>query len=456
MKKLLFLLSITASLAADGFNDTCNQVNGQFSAISGVVSSSLPLDPLLIVNQLPCTIDQPGNYTVLRNLRYSGDGAAITVTSNNVSINFLNHTLTLNNAQAVGVYAQNVSEFILENQIVQGASLAAVHLKNVSKAAINNIYTANNPHGAFFENCDDVQLTSSQFSGDSGVSISSSAHVLIDTCTFNGTDNAIGLSVDGSSTDVIVSNSNFSNYLSTIFVGEVNGMVIDHCQATASSESNQNLIQLGTATTAATDIIIRNSSFMNSGSVDGFDGILALNGSGCLLEKVIVDNGSIHINGYEDLVANSCTVKGNTLHGIFIEKGSKIVFNESQISGATLHNIHMLDATSCLVKNCMIFDGTSGIYIDNSNGGGANSIRNSFIFNHVNTGITVADMAKNNISGNYIWGNDVGLDIASSYYTETFFNTSCNNKSQDCSNVYPSQQPGGTTSAVAGSNLCCS
>lgn len=462
MKILLFCLCTTLNLIASDFDIACNQVAGQFSAVTGLVTSSLPIDQLLIINRLPYTVSEPGTYTVLRNLTYNGTGPAITVTANNVSINFQNHTLTLNNSQAIGVYAEKVSEFILENNIVQGASYAGVHLVDVSKAAINNLYTTNNPYGALFENCDDVQLFNSQFTGDSGVWVNSSSHVQVDACTFSGSGTAVGLHVEGSSGDVIVSNTNFSNYLSTLYIAQVDGMVIDHCQATASPASNQSLVQLGTSTTSANDIIIKNSTFIKNEDTEGFDGILALGGSGCLLENVIIDTasatGAIHIAGYQDLSGNGCTIKGPNLHGILIENGSKIVFNESQISGATVHNIHMMNATSCLVKNCMVFDGNSGIHIDNSNGGGANSIRNSFVFNNTNSGITVLDMAKNSIFGNYLWGNDVGLEIASTYYTEAFFNTSCNNKSQNCSNVYPSQVPGGTppgTSSVAGSNLCC-
>ncbi|MCE5293818.1 MAG: right-handed parallel beta-helix repeat-containing protein [Chlamydiales bacterium] len=456
------------------FDQACTQVGGQLSAVTGLLTATTPTLPLLIINQLPCTLSEPGNYTVLKNLNYLGNGAAITVTANNVSLNFRNHTLTLSNAQAIGILAENVSEFSLENNIVQGAMLTGVHLNNVSKASINNFYALNNPQGAVFTSCDDVQLFNSQFSGTTGVVVNSTSNMSIDSCTFSGKNTGYGLQIQDASKDVVVKNSNFTNYISSLLIGDVEGMLVDHCHATSNSTASQNLVQLGTTTTPANNVIIKNSTFKQSTSTSGFDGILALTGSGSVLENLIIDTQSsdtangykaaaIHVGlsssaPYQNLVANSCIVRGQNSRGVFIENGSKIVLNECQISEASLYNIQMLDATSCLVKKCMIFNANAGIYIDNTVAGGANSIRDSFIYNHTTTGITIADMAKNNVSGNFVYGNETGIDIASSYYTETFFNTSCNN-TNNCINVYPNQAPGGNPpgqSAVAGSNLCCS
>lgn len=449
---------------------------GQFSEIEGLLKASLPIDPLFVVNQLPFTISQPGKYSVTKDLVYDDSGPAITVASDNVSINFHNHSLTLNDANSVGILAQNVQEFTLENEVIQSTSSTSLHLINVNKATVNNVYTKSSTNGVTIENCQDIQLMSSQFALGGGVVIKGSSHVAIDSCTFNGINSAYGFHVEGNSEEIIITNSTFNNCLSSIHAINVNGMLVDNCHLTASPTSNLNLIQLGSnsAGCLANDVIIRNSTLTQNQQQPGFNGILALAGSGCLLENLVISSASsdlsegyassaIHI-GYQDylpyqnLLAKSCIITGANPRALLIENGEKIVFDECQISGGSIYNLELLNAASCTVKNCMIFDGDTGIYMDSSVKGGNNSIRDSFIYNNKTAGIIVNDMAKNNISGNYVWGSQTGIQIAYSDYTEAFFNTSCNNSVQNCSNVYPSQAPGGSddkTSAVAGTNLCC-
>lgn len=456
--------------------DSYQDILGQFSQVDGLLKASLPLDALFIVDQLPFTISQPGKYSVTQDLVYNASGPAITVAADNVSINFHNHTLTLNDANSVGIYVKDAHEFTLENEVIQSTSSTALHLANVNKASVNNIYTKSSTNGVTIENCQDIQLFSSQFALGGGIVINGSSHITIDSCTFNGINSAYGFHVEGPSEEIIITNSTFNDCLSSIHAINVNGMLIDNCHLTASPSSNLNLVQLGSQDDGylANNIIIRNSTFTQNQAIAGFNGILALAGSGCLFENLVINTSSsdlaegyassaIHI-GYQDhipyqnLLAKNCIITGANPRAILVEYGEKIVFDECQISGASLYNLELLNATSCTIKNCMIFDGDSGIYMDSSSGGGNNSVRDCFVFNNKTSGIQVADMAKNNVSGNTVWGSQTGIQIAFSDYTEAFFNISCNNSVQNCSNVYPSQTPGGSddkTSAVAGANLCC-
>lgn len=456
--------------------DSYQDIIGQFTEVDGLLKASLPIDPLFVVSQLPFTISQPGKYSVTRDLVYNASGPAITVAADNVSINFHNHTLTLNDENSVGILAQNVHEFTLENEVIQSSSSTSLHLLNVNKATVNNVYTKSSINGVTVENCQDIQLVSSQFALGGGVVIKGSSHVAIDSCTFNGINSAYGFHVEGESEEIIITNSTFNDCLSSIHAVNVNGMLIDNCHLTASPTSNLNLIQLGSSDAGclANNVIIRNSTLTQNQAVAGFNGILALAGSGCLLENLVISSTSsdllsgyasaaIHI-GYQDhvpyqnLLAKSCIITGANPRALLIEYGEKIILDECQVSGASIYNLELLNATSCTVKNCMIFDGDTGIYMDSSAAGGNNSIRDSFVYNNKTAGIVVADMAKNNVSGNHVWGSQTGIQIAYSDYTEAFFNTSCNNSVQNCSNVYPSQAPGGSddkTSAVAGTNLCC-
>lgn len=469
-------LQANASQARVNIEDSYQDIVGQFSQVEGLLKASLPIDTLFVVNQLPLTISQPGKYSVTKDLVYNASGPAITVACDNVSINFHNHTLTLNDVTSVGVLAKDCHEFTLENEVIQSTSSTALHLINVNKATINNVYTKSSTNGVTIENCQDVQLFSSQFALGGGVVINGSSHVAIDSCTFNGINSAYGFHVEGESEEIIITNSTFNDCLSSIHAINVNGMLIDSCHLTASPTSTLNLVQLGSSDTGclANDVIIRNSTLTQNQAVAGFNGILALAGSGCLLENLVIKcassdllegyaSAAIHI-GYQDhipyqnLIAKNCIITGQNERALLIENGQKIVFDECQVSGASLYNLELLNATSCTVKNCMIFDGDSGIYMDSSNGGGNNSIRDCFVYNNKTAGIVVNDMAKNNVSGNNVWGSQTGIQIAFSDYTEAFFNTSCNNSVQNCSNVYPSQAPGGSddkTSAVAGTNLCC-
>ena len=464
-------LCIFSAYAVD-IEQSYQDLAGTFSEVEGLIKGTLPVNTQFIVNQVPFTITQPGKYSVGQNLVYSGSGAAITVAADNVSINFRNHSLTVQSPSSVGVLAQNVSEFTLENEVINSASSVGVHLIGVNKAVVNNIFITSNSNAILVENSQDIQLFSSQFISKSGVSVVNSSHVVIDSCTFNGMQTALGLHLEGASTDVIVTNSTFTDCLSSIHALRVDGLLVDGCQAMASSSSNQSLVQLGSgdAGCLANDVIIRNSSFTQATAVAGFNGFLVLAGSGCLLENLVINSAScdlttglssaaLHVgyasgSPYENLLAKGCIITGDNPRALFIEHGNKVVVDECHISGASSNNIHMLNATSCTVKNCMIFDGNNGVLLDSRGGGGSNSIKDCFVYNNTLLGISVADMANNNVSGNTVWGCQTGIQIASSDYTETIFNTSCNNSQQNCSNVYPSQAPGGSA-ALAGSNICC-
>ncbi len=455
--------------------DHYNDVSNNFSAIHDLLQTALPNNSLFVVNQVPYTISRPGNYIVIRDLVYNGNGPAIRVTANDVSINFRDNSLTLNNPNAIGILAQNVGGFSLQNNLIKGTSLKTISLVNATNVLLTNLYTQNGTQGINVENCNGVHFFRSQFAASGPLYITGSTHVTVDSCRFNGTNSSYGLKVDGTSADIIVSNSTFTNCLSSIYIAKVDGMLVENCQATSSLTSTQSLLQLGdnTAGNLANDVIVRNSTFTHKGSEAGFDGILITSGSNCLLENLVIDTAcidstsgpttaAVHVGvtdtAFQNLLAKNCIIKGANQRAVLIENGKKIAFDECQVSGASDYNFQMVNATSCAVTNCTVFDADTGIYIDNSAGGGNNSVNNCFVYDNTTVGISVNDMAKNNISSNTVWGNGTGIEISFSDYTETFYNTSCNNAQQNCISVYPNQVPGGAapgTAASAGSNICC-
>ncbi len=455
MKKYLSLVFLTSSLFSATIDQNCQNVLEQYTQLQDLIYESLPIDDNFVVSKLPCTISQAGKYSILQNLTYSGTGPAITVSADNVSINFHNNSLTLQNAGAIGILAQNVQEFSLENEVIEGASSQCIQLTNVSKGSISNLYTVNGIH---ITNSSDIDITYCHLNQGDGISVENSSHISIDSCTFS----ANGITIQGASKQVLITNSSFRGCVNAIYAASVDGMLIENCKLTGSSIS-KNLIQLGTSdqNSAANDVLIRNSNLIQEETAPGFDGILLLQGAGCLLESLVVDTATlatgcaIHVSGnYQALIASSSIIKGNNSYALFIENGSEIVFDGCQISEASASNIKILEAESCTIKNCMIFDGYNGVHIDSTTGGGKNSITNNYIYNNKNIGILVDDMRKNSVLNNRVWSNGTGIQIAFSDYTETLFNTSCNNSVENCSNVYPNQQPGDAT-IIPGSNLCC-
>ncbi len=497
----------------------CKDVTSGLVNILSVLEADFPCSAPIAISSVPIVIRTSGKYCVTTNLVYNGAGAAITVAANNVSINFHNHSLTINDSTAVGVLAQDVSEFTLENDIIQGSSIfktptsAAVSLIDVQKATLKNIYTFNTTKGVHILNSNDVLVQNSLLNTHEGTSVPTAASigagilidgstsVVVDSCTFAGAGLAPGnneasnaILVQGASSAVMVKTSSFNNWMSTFTINEVTGMQIQDCLAVASPVSNSNLLQLGTATTAANDITIQNSSFIQNTAVPGFDGLLFLNGSGCLLQNVIVDvttvndgnvnpyfPGAIHVgcavNGhvvctpilaFSDIVADSCIVKGENQYGLFIENGSYIAFTNSQFTDASLANVFfdgavdptfhqsIFGAEGCIIQDSTITNaaGTgTGILINP--GANTNAIITCDISNNAQNGIVIAQYAqKNQINGNSVHANgNFGIE-SSEPTTALFFNTSCKNTSTNCIGVSPSQLPGASP-AVAGSNICC-
>lgn len=457
MKNHLLALAASFSLFAPNtascdLDDSCQDILNKFSQVKDLLDESLPIDTLFIVDSLPINLSQPGKYTVLQDLTYSGSGPAITVSGNNISINFHNHSLTLDNDDAIGIYAANINEFSLDNDLIDGKPALSVHLVNVNKGELNNIYTTNK---VTIEQSSDVAIRFSHFATSDGVAIINSSHITIDSCTFHED----GIFIDGPSHEVILKNSTFSNCLNAICAQKVEGLIIENCKASASATS-QTVVTLGGTgpNMLANDILIRDSCFTQSETAPNFIGMYIVAGTGCILENVVLDTlaeDAMHVQGtFEDLVAKNSILRGQNSRTVHIEQGNNITLDGCHISGGQVCNVKLLNATSCTVKNCTIFDGYHGIHIDNTSGGGENSVKENFVYNNEAIGISVDDMAKNNVSNNILWSNGTGLQIAFSDYTETFFNTSCNNSGPNCINVYPSQAPGSQT-VIPGANLCC-
>lgn len=489
------------------FKHCCQDIKRLLTEVISSINKEFPCDMVMPIDEVPIVISQSGKYCVTTDLTYTGPGAAIQVSASNVTINFHEHDLILTDPNAIGILVESANEFVLENDAIYGTSIfktqtsAAVALFGVNKATLRNIFTMNTTKGIYIQDSTDIRVefchleahegsiaptfpspyTLAGTGNGAGIWIGGSDGVYVDSCTFIGADlgfdparTSFGIHIEEFSKNIELTNSTFNNELGSIHAIDVIGMLVDNCVATASTVSNFNIAQFGSCTSGevASDLIIRNSTFTQSQSNHGFDGLLFLSGTDCLLENVIVDSSSqdlnnylpaaIHIGNqncstYSNLVARNCVVQGVNGRTLYLDNASKIVFEGSQITGASVSaNVYLNAADSSTIRNCQIFNGNSGVILANPTGSGVpgNSIENCLIYDNTNFGIQGTDQNKNHISGNHVWGNSTGIFLTFPGVSETYYNTSCNNTTNSCHNVTPSQLPGASP-IVAGSNVCC-
>ncbi len=474
-------------------DDCCKAIKAEILDILEVLQAEFPCGASIAIDHVPFTILESGKYCVTKDLTYFGAATAIIVQADNVTINFENHSLTLLDPNAQGILVQDVNEFTLENDIIQGSSLfqtatsAAIHLENVNKATLSNIYTLNTTFGINIVNSIDVLVEHSFMKfHEVCLAIESSTGVRIDSSIFDGSAESIesiGASIFANSANVTLSNNTFTNLMTSISALQVTGFIIEDCLAIASPMSNLSLLQIGGFNEGelANDVLIRNATFIQNTFIPEFDGLLFYQGSGCLLDNVIVDvtSGSegegsylpaaFHIgcgaNGdcdphltYSDLLGINCIVRGQNLFGLYVEDGFNITFTNSQFTDAALINVLLEGggesggAIFCQIKDSLIANGGEfGVVMDDF--ARSNAIVNCEVTNSGNAGVYIdTSCFSNQVRGNRVFGNSNGI-FNQSATTETYFNTSCNNFFSNCIGVNPAQAP--NDGVEAGSNVCC-
>lgn len=511
MSKIIFIavMSFAGSLCAlpiDFERDLSQEENiNKLKHFQGTRSHSCPSEEApkkgscekpFVIKSVPVVLTQPGKYCVKNDLTYTGSARAITIASDNVTLNFANHSLFLTQPSAVGVYAADVSEITIENdKIIIGTPSpnplsAAISFFNVSKATIDNIYTQNTFFGVSIDSSNDILVINSHHKNHTGapqaaaINIVNSRSVTLDNITTEGNSDinrypTYGVRTLGSTELVSILNSKLLVSDSSIHADQVNGLLVDNVLATASPFTIFNSVQLGgviPTTTSANDVIIRNSTFINRFATPTFDGILVVSGSGLLIENVVVDTntsfgsgyfpGAIHIGcistnsgcnpavRYDNVIIRDTIVNNVNDIGILLEGGSNIVIENSLVSDSRVANIRFDQVINSVVKNSVI-NGSAGTGILINAGSNENQIFENTISDN-NIGLLVQVGAfRNHVQGNNVFGNTTfGINILDAT-TETYFNTSCNNGvGQNCNGVTPAQAPGASP-AVAGSNICC-
>lgn len=483
----------------------CNDIKKELGDVVDFIHSKFPCDAMIPICEVPVVIDEPGKYCVTCDLVYDGTGAAITVHANNVQINFQNHSLELKNCAAQGVLAENVREFTLLNDIIESSQMclsttsAAVHLLNVDKATIDNIYTKNTSKGVWVENSEDVRIQFSHFEAHEGppahvlqctpttqgagdgaaVWISGSTGVTVDSSSFVGSpvvanSASFGVHIEAASKNITLTNDTFTDWVSSINATDVQGFLVDHCVAIASPNSTVNVMQLGTCNSgSANDVIVSNSSFIYPGNNMAVDGILLASGSGCLLENILVETHSLNYNSYcpagihvgllnatayDDVIGRNIIIRGQNYYNLYFANTSNSEFSDCQISDAQAACVFFDDqAISCVLKDSMVKNSLAhGVKLSTENGA-SNMVEGCQVYGNFDFGIedaTVGPVFQNLIQNNNVYANAKGIKITAAGATMAFSNISYNNATFNCINISPAiaQAPGAPS--VSGGNVC--
>ena len=319
-----------------------------------------------VIEKVPAVVDKPGKWCVKNNLEFTGTGSAITVTANNVTLNFGDHNLLIPSEGAVGIFANGVSELVILNDKISSPTVStdptviAIHLLNCDKVTVDNVFTQNTFHGIFAENSTDVFITRSRFKDhvggletddtlSNGVKASGSTAVVIEESTFSGgganpgiTNQTEGIQFNNGCTNCRVSNCQFSLVDEGIFARQTDGLIIENNTFEATLETPFALIQTGTVGDfACNDVIIRNCTFNSNGSFAG-GGIVLLNGANNLIEDVTINSN------------------GNAGFGILIGFLAINGFPSSGVSGVIIKNT--------LITNVNAIPGFDGILLAKANG----------------------------------------------------------------------------------------
>lgn len=457
-------------------------------------------DKVRVINRVPVTISRSGKYCVNRDLNYDGSGAAITVTADNVTINFANHSLFLTDPAAVGVLATDVEEFTLLNdkislnQISNLPTSIAIHLLRVEKARIDNVFTENTLRGIRVEGSTGVNITNTHHknhiggnedttvAAGAGVDIRTSTGVTVDNSYFegsSGTNHFGNSSINVSaSREVNLTNTKHENVDDALFVGSASaGVLVDNLVATFNPESFYAGVSVGAAndTLPSTDIIIRNSTLTNLDAFEGWDGVNIGISSGILFENVIINTntsvaedytpaalhlGCFLINGcdgegdektasngqYNNLVINNINA-----YGILIESGVDNVFNNAEVTGASIANIYVDGSYGATIKDSYVGDSTGGDGISVTENATSTTLYENTVTGNA-TGILIASDASNTIvDSNRAFGNQAGITNNAGSNTVTAYNRVCGNGT-NCSGVNPSNTIGDP--AEVGENIC--
>lgn len=517
MKKILCSLSLLlVAPHAALFSKTCN-TNPNCS----VKCASLP------ILSVPYTISQPGHYLVPKSLTYTGGANAINVTDiDNVTIEFCDGAqLTTTNPEAIGINvsgATNVdivnatlvgtlaeealSRGILVNQsdnvTIKNASITDYDI-NVSIVSSTNIEVdhlvavANNATFAInsllrARSVENLSIHDSKFRTSLASNIASGGILLEDTVIAENERSGIPCKS--------VQLQNLECYNCDIFNAPVESLVAENITSVIDDPLYIfSMFQFGGFNAELTpfeyntrNAILRNSTFSNLNANDTAVGIQAVQGSGLIIDNVVVNVNAAGTGdpdacqedpvnyppvGIKFAIGNNgnsgctsrvtdCVVRNSIFtsatpsgYGITIlatpeNENDGIVIDNCLIDNCLVDGILVRNTVNSSIQNSKVRncsgDVSYGINLD------TNANRNSLLNNEVSSNANGINVGANNTQ-NYLQDNKVhsnaGVGI-NNQGTDTVivYNVSCNNFI-NCVNVTPANNPGDP--ALVGENICC-
>lgn len=407
-----------------------------------LINTKFPCTAPFPISFVPFIIALPGEYCLIQDLTYTGNGAAITVLADNVTINFENHRLNLTDILAKGIRADNVDNITINQADIRlpqdvrsfDVSSSAIFLNGVSHGLINGGYFLHTGVAVALNDSNDIKLLN-VFSEDMG----QSHHTIV------GTN---GVVIDGAVSTNLVNDL----LLGGIFVDEARNFVFKNSQLINVDifllsgvgfiiENIENIIddpnytftnfQLGsTEIPVASDVRVSNSIFRrdnaqvasNLTSFGGFNGVII---EDSILEYNYTGDPVNNFAGIFNIVpniadANNIVIRnnigrGNAFNAVFIGNftgtsiANSILIENNQLSGSSDDAIFVAQANNWVIaKNQITGAANNGINVDSDATNGA--ILKNVITGNAGNGIFLnAGIENNLVQNNKVFGNGGGI-----------------------------------------------
>ena len=360
-------------------NNAGNKTNSCCEKLRHELCKLKPCGDQHVIDKVPAVVDKPGKWCVKNDLEFTGAGNAITVTANNVTLNFGDHNLLIPSEGAVGIFANGVSELVILNYKISCSTVStdptviAIHLLNCDKIIVDNVFTQNAFQGIFAENSTDVFIIHSRFKDhvgglgtrdttSNGVKASGSTAVVIEESTFTGgganpglTNRTSGIQFNNGCTNCRVSNCQFAPVDVGIFAQQIDGLIIENSTFVCTLQTEFGHVQTGSVgLNISNDVIIRNCIF-NCNESSGCGGIILANGANNLIEDVTINsNGNL---GYSLLLGTTPTegFSSTGVNGVIIK--NTLISNIDAVPG--YDGIVLARADGVLIDNVIIDTNTA-------------------------------------------------------------------------------------------------
>lgn len=338
----------------------CKTVIKKLDELADSVKEISQRNQCTIIDTVPFVCEASGKYCVTENLVYDGEGAAITVIASNVTINFQNNSLMILQDGATGILAEDVEELFIENDKITTPNVAlnilstAIHLVNVDTAVIQNVFTENTFRGVLMDQSTNVLFKHCRFKDhiggtpdffSSAVRISSSSSVALEDCTFSGSAEnhySIHLLVRDFSKDCRVTRCNFIDSDAGIRIFSTDAILIEDCNMNAVTDAYFLFLQASTFS----ELTVKNSTFKIVGEDPFFEGIFIDNGSGVILENLIIDiqqpivedpfqPAALALFNCNGCQVKECIIPGQSGRGIVVSDSENILIDHSIVNAHT-------------------------------------------------------------------------------------------------------------------------